>query len=268
MMPTEATDRTMRSSRTRRCVRTTALVAAGLAGTAWAPASAMSDVGPASPQHQPRSDPATSALATELARARAATARYATDLDAAIADGYQIITPNMPQMGYHYLNPTVTDFDITNPPILVYVDIDGSQQLAAFEWVWPETPAEPPIDGATYGTFAAACHYADGTFIAADAEADCAPTNPDGEAPFGFWHPDLVTMHVWLWYPNPDGLFTGENPLVEPITGGGTSHSAPVANGSDRHLVLMAEEIAGNVEAADPLECADVGGLRHDPRCR
>ena len=58
----------------------------------------------------------------------------------------------------------------------------------------------------------AAFHYADGSFIAADSEAGCADVNPDSGSPFGFWHPDLVTMHVWLWYPNPDGLFTGENP--------------------------------------------------------
>src|SRR4051812_47705145 len=39
------------------------------------------------------------AIAGELARARAATARYATDLDAAKADGYRIITPMMENMG-------------------------------------------------------------------------------------------------------------------------------------------------------------------------
>jgi hypothetical protein len=34
---------------------------------------------------------------------------------------------------------------------------------------------------------------------------------------FGFWHPDLVTMHVWLSYPNPSGLFADLNPLVTPF---------------------------------------------------
>jgi hypothetical protein len=23
-----------------------------------------------------------------------------------------------------------------------------------------------------------------------------------------------VTMHMWIWYPNPDGLFAGTNPLL------------------------------------------------------
>jgi len=27
-------------------------------------------------------------------------------------------------------------------------------------------------------------------------------------------------MHVWLWYPNPAGLFSGTNPLVTPFNEG------------------------------------------------
>jgi hypothetical protein len=54
-------------------------------------------------------------LASQLARARLATAKYATNLRAAKADGYQIITQMIPDMGYHYLNPTIQGFDITSP---------------------------------------------------------------------------------------------------------------------------------------------------------
>jgi hypothetical protein len=32
-----------------------------------------------------------------------------------------------------------------------------------------------------------------------------------------FWHPPFVTMHVWLWYPNPAGLFSSTNPLITPF---------------------------------------------------
>jgi hypothetical protein len=250
-MSNEATDSAMRSSPTpTRRAGTAVIVAAAFAASMGMAAGATNDLQGAATHESGRGSSATEELAAELVRARAATAEYATDLDAAIADGYQIITPNMPRMGYHFLNPTITEFDVANPPILVYVDVDGSRQLAAFEWVWPEEPAEPPLEGATYGSFAAACHYADGSFIAADSEAGCADVNPDNGSPFGFWHPDLVTMHVWLWYPNPDGLFTGENPLVEPITGDGTSHSDDVAS------------------EPDPRECPDSSRLRHHPRCR
>lgn len=157
-------------------------------------------------------------LSEQLAVARVATAKYVTDLALAQADGYQVITPLMPDMGVHYLNPGITEFDPAQPPILVYVPTAEGPQLGALEWVFPEEPEEPPLPGASYGEFAAACHYADGTFLPTEAEEDCAPTNAATGYAFSFWHGLLVTMHVWLWFHNPDGLFTGMNPLVASFT--------------------------------------------------
>lgn len=164
---------------------------------------------------------------TQLAQARAATAPYATDLDAARADGYRMITPMMPDMGYHFLNPAIQGFDVEKPPILVYERSGDGWQLGALEWVFPEKPATPPLEGATYGTFGAACHYDDGTFVFAGAQASCGSASPDTGSAFVFWHPPLVTMHVWLWYPNPDGLFSGTNPLVTPFN---ASDPSPVSS--------------------------------------
>ena len=48
-------------------------------------------------------------------------------------------------------------------------------------------------------------------------QATCARRSPQTGAAFNFWHPDLVTLHVWIWYPNPDGLYSGTNPLVRPF---------------------------------------------------
>ncbi len=175
------------------------------------PATAPPDTAP------PASSVPDASEAAQLAGARAATARYATDLEAAKADGYRIITPMMPGMGYHFLNPTIEGFDVAKPPILVYLHDGGGWQLGALEWIFPETPAAPPLPGATYGSFGAACHYDDGSFVFADTEASCTPASPGTGSPFVFWHPPLVTMHVWLWYPNPDGLFSGTNPLVGPF---------------------------------------------------
>jgi len=28
---------------------------------------------------------------------------------------------------------------------------------------------------------------------------------------------NLVTFHVWLWYQNPSGIYSGTNPLVTPF---------------------------------------------------
>jgi hypothetical protein len=159
-------------------------------------------------------------LANQLARARLATARYATSLKAAKADGYQIITRMIPDMGWHFLNPAIQGFDVTKPHILVYERRGGSWTLGALEWVFPSTPTAPPLPGATYGSFGAACHYEDGTFVFAATQDQCARRSPQTGAAFNFWHPDLVTLHVWLWYHNPDGLYSGTNPLVQPFNRG------------------------------------------------
>jgi len=159
-------------------------------------------------------------LADQLARARLATAKYATSLRAAKTDGYQILTRMIPDMGWHFLNPTIQGFDVTEPAILVYERHGRSWQLAALEWVFTQQPEVPLLPGATYGSFGAACHYTDGTFVFARVQELCAKRSPETGARFNFWHPDLVTLHVWLWYPNPDGLYNGTNPYIQPFNHG------------------------------------------------
>jgi hypothetical protein len=82
--------------------------AAGSTGTAEATARAAANTGPPTNEraleHGVRTTKPAS-LASQLATARLATARYATSLAAAKADGYQIITRMIPDMGWHYLNP-------------------------------------------------------------------------------------------------------------------------------------------------------------------
>jgi hypothetical protein len=154
-------------------------------------------------------------FASQLAAARLATAKYSTNLAAAKKDGYGIITQMIPSMGFHYMNPKVTGFDLKKPAILVYLRHGNTWQLGALEWVFPKKPAKAPVPGAQYGVFGAACHYVDGTFVPAQAQSDCATTSPTSGAKFNFWHPNLVTLHIWLWYPNPSGLFSGTNPLAQ-----------------------------------------------------
>lgn len=159
-------------------------------------------------------------FAATLAKARIATSKYVTNLAAAKANGYQIITKMIPNMGIHYMNPKITGFDVTRPPILVYEKHGSEYQLGALEWVFPSKPAMPPLPGARYGAFAAACHYADGTFVPEASQDACPKTAPGTGAAFGFWHPNLITLHVWLWYPNPLGLYSSLNPLVSPYNAG------------------------------------------------
>jgi hypothetical protein len=160
------------------------------------------------------------ALVADIAQARVATAKYVNNLARAKADGYQIITQMIPNMGMHYLNPGIKGFNVRKPPILVYEKNGSSYQLGAIEWVFTSKPAKPPLPGAQYGSFGAGCHYKDGTFIPADAQTGCPTTNPQTGSAFNFWHPLLITLHLWLWYPNPSGLFASLNPLVAPFNQG------------------------------------------------
>ncbi len=189
-----------------------AATASGRPNTAPAPAPAPTV------SHAAAARPASrSALTADLIAARLATARYATNLGAAKADGYRILTKMIPNMGYHFINPKITGFDVRKPPILVYEHTGHGWQLSALEWVFTSMPAKAPLPGAKYGVFGAACHYDDGTVVFADAQSQCAATAPGSGAKFNFWHPRLITLHFWVWYPNYTGIFTGTNPMVAPF---------------------------------------------------
>ncbi len=194
----------------------TALAVTGWFAPAWGTVS-----GPARPSHMSMPGPAkTTALAADIAAARQATAKYVTNLAKAKADGYMIITKMMPSMGYHFLNPKISGFDVRKPPILVYEHVSGRWQLGALEWVFTAMPKTPPLPDATFGSFPAACHYADGTFIPDKTASTCPKQAPRSHAKFTFWHPDLFTLHAWVWYPNPNGLYASTNPLVTPFDKG------------------------------------------------
>jgi hypothetical protein len=81
-------------------------------------------------------------------------------------------------------------------------------------------PAKAPLPGAKYGVFGAACHYVDGTFVFATSQSKCAAKSPQTGAKFNFWHPRLITLHFWVWYPNPAGIYSGLNPMVSGFNGG------------------------------------------------
>lgn len=122
----------------------------------------------------------------ELQQARASTARY-RKLENAIKDGYVDINVILPNMGHHYLKPSLVDgtFDPKNPEILVYnEDENGDMQLVAVEYAQPiNLPRPEGFSGSsdvwTYHT--------------------------------GF---QLWLLHAWVWSYNPAGVFNATNPLV------------------------------------------------------
>ena len=196
----------------------------GLVATAavsfWAVAGNSATRPAKSPTRTASSSEVSSVLVAQLAQARLATAKYVSNLGRAKADGYRIITRSIPNMGYHFMNPNIKGFSVRRPPILVYEHSGPTWQLGALEWVYTAKPAKPPFPGAKYGSFGAGCHYVDGTFQPADYQDACPKTSPQTGAAFSFWHPLLITLHVWLWYPNPSGLFASTNPLVSPFDNG------------------------------------------------
>jgi hypothetical protein len=126
-----------------------------------------------------------------------------------------MIARDVPGLGFRFMNAAVRGFDVRKPPILVYEHHGRTWQLGAVEWVFTSKPTRPPLPGASYGSFRAGCHYTDGTFVPSGDRAGCPGSAPRTGAPFGFWHPRLVTMNLWLWSANPDGLFAKANPTVD-----------------------------------------------------
>lgn len=155
--------------------------------------------------------------AEQLAKARLATGKYATDLHRAKADGYQIITRMIPDMATTSSTPPSADSTSASPRSWSISGAGTPGSSARSSGCSPSGPRPPPLPGATYGSFDAACHYKDGTFVVASSQAQCPRRSPRTNARFNFWHPPLVTLHVWLWYHNPDGLYSGTNPLLRPF---------------------------------------------------
>ncbi len=187
----------------------------GIAVTASLSVTALASAGASTAPGRPHVHAAPpGSLTADIAAARLATAKYATGLAAAKAAGYQIITRMIPDMGYHFLNPNVKGFDVRKPAILVYEHRGRAWQLGALEWVFTSMPSRPPLPGASYGAFGAACHYIDGTFVFQTKQSKCAAQSPQTGAKFNFWHPRLITLHFWVWYPNAAGIYSGLNPFV------------------------------------------------------
>ena len=179
-----------------------ALLLTGAPAAAQMPAAAATPAATAG-HHPPAGRPS----ATELARMRAATARFhniATATDAGyglLHDTAGISCIDMPGeggMGVHFVKgPLVADpgLDIRHPEALVYApDRDGTLRLAALEFIvdkaaWDANHSKPPrlFDGRSF---------------------DLTP------APNRFGLNPFYSQHVWIWKNNPAGVLAMWNPQV------------------------------------------------------
>ncbi|MBI2455703.1 MAG: hypothetical protein HYV46_06160 [candidate division NC10 bacterium] len=157
------------------------------------------------------------ALSKLIADIRMATRRY-LDVEQARVDGYTQISGNVPLEGYHFHNPAIGQFDSARPSTLLYARTDEQWQLVGLEYAVPgERPAESPFPGVAWERHLAMCRYGDWREFPARAADACPRSHPETKSPFTAWYPDLWVIHLWLWYPNPYGLFASLNPLLAPF---------------------------------------------------
>ena len=127
----------------------------------------------------------------ELARTRAATARF-HDIAQAEAEGYVSIDFCEPGEGCHWVNFSLIDgvFDPEHPEVLLYVRGSGNSgwRLVAVEYLVPLafSPGTPPEGFA-----------GNGDLWREESEAE------------GLWE-----LTAWIWLSNPNGMFEQHNPKV------------------------------------------------------
>jgi hypothetical protein len=177
------------------------------------------------------------AVDTILAAVREATVRY-LDVERARGDGFVQISGMEPRHGYHFARVDAGSvivaalsggrLDLARPPMLLYVERQGVWQLAGVEYALPTPPSSDPFPGAAWHEHEASCHYRDFRELPGARAGDCPPAHPASGEPFVLWHPAFAVVHVWAWYPNPDGPFAAENPYLAAYGGA----PAPVAGHS------------------------------------
>ena len=160
-----------------------------------------------------------------VAEVRRATARY-LDIANARADGYVQASGMEARHGYHFVHPTAQaralatgSLDLSQPPVLLYVERAGVWQLAGVEYALPSVPSASPVPTSAWHRHEASCHYRDFREIAAASSRACPARHPQSGEIFVGWHPALATAHVWAWYPNPDGPFAETNAYLAPYGG-------------------------------------------------
>ena len=155
-------------------------------------------------------------LTHELNEVRSATRKY-RDVAEARADGYgTIVSPYVPNMGFHFVNPGLIAADasesvnLSQPPILVYYttgnytpgpgdvhdpDRDEDLRLGGVEFAHGETGVAGNIFSDEGATRTLKVSEEDGW-------------GPIPESPF--W-----ALHVWVHRGNPAGVFHPSNPTID-----------------------------------------------------
>ena len=152
-----------------------------------------------------------------LDRAQQATAKY-QDVHVAEADGYQVVGPDIPGMGVHFvLTLEPKGFDIEKPPILLYQKTSSGYTLAGVSYLWDAAegpdgqPLNPPFPKALalwhrHGNICVLPHIENPHGLT---EAQCR------EQGGRFVAKSQWLVHAWIWKDNPSGVFSAENPALQ-----------------------------------------------------
>ena len=138
-----------------------------------------------------------------LERARSGTGKY-RDQSTAILEGYRRIGPDFPAMGEHWIRLDLL-FDgkiqAEQPEILTYISVGGKARLTGVAYALPLLPGESPPD------LPAPKEAWHDHFRTIEDETHLPLHHP----PAAGDEPRITMLHVWLWLPNPDGLFATDN---------------------------------------------------------
>lgn len=143
--------------------------------------------------------------ASIIRQIRAATAKF-KDRKMAETAGYRQFGPDMPNMGNHWINPSLAVnrvFDLAQPSTLTYLDVGGELKLTGVAYTYPVRPGEQPPD---LPDPAMSWHYHSGD-LEEEAHGLHHDTMHSGEAD----EVRLAMIHAWIWSGNPAGTFSADN---------------------------------------------------------
>jgi hypothetical protein len=146
-----------------------------------------------------------SATTAFTAAARAGAERY-RDRDVAIASGFRPLGMDFPSMGEHWVNPgkvMAGKFDPADPAMLTYATIRGKVVLLGVVYAVPLGPgADPPALPGRLNLW----HEHNGTV---DEESMLPEHHSSTHSERSTTR--LAILHLWLWVPNSEGLFSADN---------------------------------------------------------
>lgn len=141
------------------------------------------------------------------------------DIKVADKDGFIPVSVHVPMMGYHFVNPSITEFEPDKPSTLLYTYENDKFVLVAAEWGTTDPENTPsPVNGVEWEmVHEASAHYDDLSELAAPTPEDVLQVNPETGAKFTEWHPDFWGIHVYTHIENPEGPFAASNPNVTSV---------------------------------------------------